>query len=129
MPGYIKKALRQFQHKLHKQQNQPFPHTPIEYGAKQQYSKDKSESPKLNAKGKKFVQQVCGKFLFYGQAVDSTLLTPISAIASQSAEPTEETMEHVNQFLDYIATQDKALTNIQCQRHDTSSPQRCQLSE
>jgi hypothetical protein len=29
MPGYIKKALLQFQHVLTKKQNQPFPHTPI----------------------------------------------------------------------------------------------------
>jgi hypothetical protein len=109
MPEYVKKALNQFHHKLRKRQHQPFPHTPIEYGAKHQYAKGTSQSPRLNAKGKKFVQQVCGKFLFLGRAVDSTLLAPISAIASQSAEPTEETLEHVNQFLDYIATQEEAV--------------------
>eukprot|EP00956_Cyclotella_meneghiniana_P024798 scaffold50421_cov81-Cyclotella_meneghiniana.AAC.3 len=109
MPDYVKRALKQFQHKLRKRQNQPFPHTPIEYGAKHQYAKEKSKSPKLDAKGKKFIQQVCGKFLFLGRAVDSTLLAPISAIASQSAEPTEETMEHVKQFLDYLATQEEAI--------------------
>ena len=109
MPDYVKRALKQFQHKLRKRQNQPFPHTPIEYGAKQQFAKEKTKSPKLDAKGKKFVQQVCGKFLFLGRAVDSTLLAPISAIASQSAEPTEETMEHVKQFLDYLATQEEAV--------------------
>eukprot|EP00956_Cyclotella_meneghiniana_P017716 scaffold29109_cov56-Cyclotella_meneghiniana.AAC.5 len=102
MPDYVKNALKQFHHKLRKRQHQPFPHTPIEYGAKQQFAKESSKSPKLDAKGKKFVQQVCGKFLFLGRAVDSTLLAPISAIASQSSEPTEETLEHVKQFLDYI---------------------------
>ena len=48
-------------------------------------------------------------FLFYGQAVDSTVLTPISAIASQQAQPTEETMAQVKQLLDYLATQEEAV--------------------
>ena len=57
----------------------------------------------------KIIQKVCEKFLFLGRAVDSTLLAPISAIASQSSETTEETLEHVKQFLDYIATQEEAI--------------------
>jgi hypothetical protein len=57
----------------------------------------------------KFIQKVCGEFLFLGRAVDSTLLCPISAIASQSASPTEDTMKHTVQLLDYIATQEEAV--------------------
>jgi hypothetical protein len=38
MPGYVQKALKQFQHIFTKKQNQPFPHTPIKYGAKTQYA-------------------------------------------------------------------------------------------
>jgi hypothetical protein len=62
----------------------------IKYGAKKQYAAQESTAPPLDAKGKKFIQQVCGKFLFLGRAVDSTLslLCPISAIALQSAHPT-----------------------------------------
>jgi hypothetical protein len=109
MPGYVKKALIQFGHKLKNKQNQPFPHTPIKYGAKKQYAKEQTKSPPLDAKGKKFIQQVCGKFLFLGRAVDSTILTPISAIASQSANPTEDTMAQTQQLLDYLATQEEAI--------------------
>lgn len=109
MPGYVKKALLQFQHVLKKKQNQPFPHTPIKYGAKKQYATEESKAPALNATDKKFVQKVCGKFLFYGRAVDSTLLTPISAIASQSANPTTDTLNHTRQLLDYLATQEDAV--------------------
>jgi hypothetical protein len=109
MPGYVKKALLQFQHVFRKKQNQPFPHTPIKYGAKQQYATTESDAPLLNAKDKKFIQQVCGKFLFYGRAVDSTVLTPISAIASQAAQPTTDTMAHTQQLLDYLATQEEAV--------------------
>ena len=60
-------------------------------------------------KGKKFIQKVCGKFLFLGRAVNSTLLCPISVIASQSAAPTEDTMQHTVQLLDYLATQEEAV--------------------
>ena len=110
MPGYVKKALKQFQHLMPtKQQHAPFPSTPIKYGAKKQYATQTSSAPLLDKKGKKFIQQVCGKFLFLGRAVDPTLLCPISAIASQSAQPTEDTMKQTKQLLDYLATQEEAV--------------------
>jgi hypothetical protein len=42
--------------------------------------------------GKKYIQQVIGIFLYNGQVVDSTMLTPPSSIASMQAKPTEEPM-------------------------------------
>jgi hypothetical protein len=60
---------------------------------------------------KKYIQEVIGVFLYYSRAVDSTMLTALSAIASAQAEPTEETMTRSKQFLDYTAThQDAILT-------------------
>ena len=109
MPGYIQKALKQFQHIAPSKQQQPYPSASINYGAKKQYATQQSSAPLIDAKGKKFIQQVCGKFLFLGRAVDSTLLCPISAIASQSSKPTEETMRQTKQLLDYIATQEEAV--------------------
>ena len=107
MPGYVAKALRQFKHAMPKRkQNAPFPSEPIKYGAKRQFAKTKSTSPPLDKKGKRFIQQVCGKFLFLGQAVDSTFLCPINPITSQAANPTDETMKQTKQFLDYVASQD-----------------------
>jgi hypothetical protein len=41
--------------------------------------------------------------------VDGTVLTPISAIASQSANPTKDTLAHAKQLLDYLATQEDAV--------------------
>ena len=77
---------------------------------KKKYAKESSTAPLLNTTGKKFIQKVCGKFfLFLGRAVDATLLCPISAIASQSATPTEDTMAHTKQFIDYVATQEEAV--------------------
>eukprot|EP00804_Cyclotella_cryptica_P015402 CCRYP_008024-RA/>CCRYP_008024-RA protein AED:0.10 eAED:0.10 QI:0/-1/0/1/-1/1/1/0/936 len=109
MPGYVKKALTQFQHVLKKKQQQPFPHAPIVYGAKQQFAKSASTAPLVSEQDKNFIQRVCGKFLFLGRAVDSTLLTPLSALASQSAQPTTDTMKQTQQLLDYLGTQDEAV--------------------
>ena len=58
----------------------------------------------MDKKGKKFVQQVIGTFLFYARAVDGTMLTALSTIASDQAEPTENTMEKIRTFLDYAST-------------------------
>eukprot|EP00804_Cyclotella_cryptica_P021147 CCRYP_001465-RA/>CCRYP_001465-RA protein AED:0.35 eAED:0.35 QI:0/0/0/1/0.5/0.33/3/0/629 len=110
MPGYKDKALKQFQHKLpSKPQHSPFPTKPIKYGAKKQYATPPSTAPLLDKKGKKFIQQVCEKLLFLGRAVDSPLLCPISAIASQSSAPTQDTMTQTLQLLDYLATQEEAV--------------------
>ena len=53
--------------------------------------------------------QITGVFLFLGRAVDSILLTPLSAIASEQANPTEETIKKCRQSLDYVATQKEAV--------------------
>ena len=107
MIKYVTNYLKQFNHKLQKKQHQPYPSTPIIYGAQKQYATPQSTAPLLDKKGKKFVHQVCEKFLFLGRAMDSALLCPISAIASQSATPTEEKTRQTPQLLDYIATQEK----------------------
>jgi hypothetical protein len=61
--------------------------------------------------GKKIIQEVTGFFLFLARAVDSSMLTPLSALASEQAAPTEKTMQNCLQFLDYAASQDKAIVN------------------
>ncbi len=68
-----------------------------------------STAPPLNAQGKSFIQQLCGKFLYLGRAIDSTLLCPISALAAQSSYPTEDTMQCATQLLDYLGTWEEAI--------------------
>jgi hypothetical protein len=126
MPGYVAKALKLFQHKLSKRQNAPYPMTAIKNGTKQQYATQESTAPPLDKKGKKFIQQVCGKFLFLSRAVNSTLLCPISAIAAQLAMSTEDTMKYTMQFLDYVATQEEAIltfnaSNMKLKVHSNAS--------
>ena len=109
MPNYVKKALKLFQHIAGKLQYSPYPSVPIQYGAKKQYATQESTAPLLDNKAKRFIQQVCGKFLFLGRAVDSTLLCPISTIASQSSKLTTDMMQQTLELLDYLATQEDAV--------------------
>jgi hypothetical protein len=53
MPGYVDKALQQFQHaKLQSPQHAPFPSVPIKYGTRTQYAKVASTSPPLEKKAR-----------------------------------------------------------------------------
>ena len=79
-----------------RRQDQPCPHTPPEYGEKVQYAKGADDSPLLSKADKKKLQQVTGLFLLYSIAVDSTMVTVLSAIAPEQATPTENTMKKCN---------------------------------
>ena len=81
----------------------------MKYGAKVQYAKTPGDAAPVGEADKRFIQQVCGKFLYYGRAVDGTILTALSAIASQQANPTTDTMERTTQLLDYLASQEEAI--------------------
>ncbi len=110
MPGYVQKALERFEHTApEKPQNQPYPHVKPQYGAKVQYATDIDNSPAVGEKEKKFIQQVTGTLLYYARAVDPTLLTALSAIASQQSKPTQFTMDRAKQVLDYVASQEEAI--------------------
>lgn len=110
MPGYVEKALERFQHpKPEKPQHQPHPHIPPNYGATTQYATDEDPTPPVGPEQKKFIQQVSGTFMYLARAVDPTILTALSAIASQQAAPTERTLARTKQLLDYLATQEKAI--------------------
>jgi len=111
MPAYVNKALQRFQHPPPmKPQNQPHPSINNTYGAKVQYTNPPDKATALDKAGKnKFIQEVMGVFLFLARAIDGTMLTPLSALASEQANLTELTMEKCLQFLDYAATQDNAI--------------------
>jgi hypothetical protein len=110
MPGYIAKALTRFAHPTpNKPQHQPHPHTERIYGATIQYAKKTDDSPLLPAEGKTYIQQVLGVLLYYGRAVDSTILVALSSIASMQAAPTALTKDLIKMLLDYVATHPDAI--------------------
>jgi hypothetical protein len=110
MPRYLPNAPLRFNHpKPKKTQNSPHPHVIPQYGTKIQYASDADISPPLNKEETKYIQAVTGTLLYYGRAVDITILPALSAIATEHAQPTEQTKETITQILDYCATQEEAI--------------------
>ena len=110
MPNYVQKALKKLQHKL-SLHPQSTPHQWIvpAFGAKQQHAPLEPPSPPLTQKEQKRVQTVVGTFLYYGRAVDSTILPAINDIASSQAMPTTKTNKQIEMLLDYyLATNPNA---------------------
>ena len=102
-------ALLKFQHaKPEKPVNAPYKHTPIIYGAKQQYEVEDT-SPRLSDKAITRVQNIVGTLLYYARAVDSTLAAALSTISSQQANGTQETDAACHQLLDYVVTHPNAV--------------------
>ena len=89
MPLYIDKAVLKYQHpKPDRPQHLPYKNAPIQYGATvQRVPTDDFASLSLAAI--KWVQDIVGTLLYYAQAVNSTLLTALSAIAVQQANGTK----------------------------------------
>ncbi len=107
---YVSKALTCFQHRApNKPQHQPYPHIKPNYGAKAQCTEDTDTSALLPNKDKRFIQEVINTFLYYAQCVCSTMLAALGSIATQQANPTENRMKKVRQFLDYASTHPDAI--------------------
>jgi hypothetical protein len=110
MAPYLQKSLQQFNNIVTtKHQDSPYPYTKPKYGAKQQFSEYNTSAP-VGKDEQKYVQQVTGKFNWYARGVDGTLLTPISALTAQQAKPTQTMMQRVQQFLNYAAKKEPAVT-------------------
>jgi hypothetical protein len=110
MLHYVPEALTCFQHQApNKPLHQPYPHIKPNYRVKAQYTEDTDTSALLPNKDKNFIQEVTGTFLYYAQCVDSTMLAALGSIATQQANPTENTMKKVRQSLDYASTHPDAI--------------------
>ncbi len=104
MPGYVDKALARFNHEAPtKFQHQPHEHTVPVFGATIQYAKQEDTTKQLPKEDTKFIQQVLGTLLYYGRAVDSTILVALSTIALAQATPTKDTMRKTKWLLNYVA--------------------------
>lgn len=104
MPGYIRAALKTFQWIFSKPQHSPFPWNRPVFGQCIQYADLVSDSPPLHATDTTRVQSICGTFLYYGQAIDPTILPALNRISTSQSAPTEETLARCLQLLDYLAT-------------------------
>jgi hypothetical protein len=103
MPGYVEKALRRF-HRLNlKGADSPCIYIPPQYG---QHTHDVLPDPPsdpLTPAQIKELQEIVGVFLFYARAVDPTMITPLSKIASKQAKPTTLLIPEIDRFLQYAS--------------------------
>jgi hypothetical protein len=79
-------------------QHQPHKHTMPSYRATIQYAKTEDTSKLLSKEEKNYITQVIGTLLYYGQGVESTMLTALSSLASTQAKSTKETMTKTQYF-------------------------------
>ena len=106
MPGYVQHALNKFQYGItntHKATDAPHP-----YKATTKHSLPMTHptdnSAKLSPHAIKHLQQIMGTFLFYSRAVDPTMLTALSIIATKQTQGTNTTKEKAEHFLKYAAS-------------------------
>ena len=114
MLGYVEEAFTRFRHKHpRKPQDQLYTCINPKYGVKAQYAEVIDKSPPLSKEHKKIVQEFMGTLFYYVRAVDTTMLTSLCYIAAQQANPTEQTMQKLKQFLDYAASHPDSVTTYQ----------------
>ena len=112
IPEYCFKALLRFKHPTPlKPQHSPYPYQPPKYGQRIQYiahSIDPSKC-KLSPTQLKELQEIIGTFRFYADAVDLTMLMPVSALSTDANNiERSELQRRKIQFLDYAATHPNA---------------------
>ena len=105
MPGYIPTKLKKYQHPT-PQKPQYAPHKWLKpvYGKTLQHAPPPDTTDKLDAKGIKHIQSICGSFLYYARAIDPTILPALNEISVQQAAPTLDTTKKVSMLMDYLNT-------------------------
>ena len=110
MPGYIKKALERFQHTAPtRPQYSPHACAKIQYGVKMQLTPPPDESDPMTAAEKTRLQELIGVLLYYGRAIDNTLLVALGTLSSAQTKGTKQTAKAMVQLLDYCATNPNAM--------------------
>ena len=109
IPGYVAKQLNRFQHpKPQKAQYAPHRWSLPSYGQSPK-AVEIDKSNKLNAKQTNEIQSISGSFLYYGRAVDPTILPALTDIASMQSKPTENTRKQCEMLMDYLHTYSNAV--------------------
>ncbi len=105
MLNYIPEALTRFQHPTPRiPQHQPYPHVKPTYGAKVPVHRRCGLILATPQTGQKYIQEVIGMLLYYARCVNNTMLPALGSLATQQANPTQNTKKMVHQLLDYAAT-------------------------
>ncbi len=118
-PRYINKALTKYQHhEPASPQHAPYKAALIQYGARVQRVEVDTTHP-LSSKEIKRIQDIIGALLYYGRAVDPTLLAALSAIAAFQSNGTRAVADACHQLLNYVATHPNCRHLVRGVRHGT----------
>ena len=105
MPQYVQKALNKFLHKPPiRPQYAPHKWTLPAYGQRVQYVTTTLTTPKLTIKEQRRLQSIIGTFLYYGRAVDPTILPALNDLSTYQANPTTETLQRSRMLMDNLST-------------------------
>jgi hypothetical protein len=97
MPGYIKKLLQKYNHKMPtKPQHCPYTPAPKQYRAEAQAPLPIDISPKISDGERKEIQRIEGSILYYARAVNIMVLMALSSIASKKHEAPRTRWERPN---------------------------------
>jgi hypothetical protein len=104
--GYAKKALHRLCHTpatwtQNSQRTWIQPH----YGAQDQRTPHPNNTDKLDSAAITTVQEIIGIFLFYGRAIDCTMMAVLRTIASQQSNSIQATSKAITQLINYAAAQ------------------------
>ena len=103
MPGYVEKAMIRFKRLQLQGADSPLVYIPPVYGKRTQDVYPDPPSVPLTPEELLELQEIVGVFLFYARAVDPTMLTPLSKLASKQAEPTSLIKPDLERFLQYAS--------------------------
>ena len=103
-PKFVPTAIEKYQYTPQRRRDAPHSWTIPAYGSKRQYAQEDSNEPILNRDGTKYIQGVNSTFLYYGQAIDSSILPAVNEIGTMQATPTASTTKKVEWLMDYAAT-------------------------
>ena len=74
------------------------------YGRSIQYSDPEDSSDLLPPSDCNLIQQIVGTFLYYGIALDNTLLGGLNDISLEQSKSTDNTSKMIIKLLNYLAT-------------------------
>jgi hypothetical protein len=71
------------------------------------------ETNPINKKETKILQKVCGKFLYYARAIDTTMLHALNDLATQTTKGTEKNNASTNTFSQLLCHPSRCRNNLQ----------------
>eukprot|EP00978_Attheya_sp_CCMP212_P027615 scaffold92921_cov81-Attheya_sp.AAC.2 len=107
LPGYVARALHRFQHPdPTRAQHAPHDWIPPSYGSKQQLTIPVDTTDSLEPPVITRIQEIVGTLLYYGRAVDSSMLVALGSLAA--ASNTKAQAQTITHLLNYCATKTEA---------------------